>query len=66
MQIEQLREFKDLGSLVREKKVASTAEMYSRIGQAAAAFPSLRWCIWKKTNVTLITKIRLYCSLTAS
>lgn len=38
-------EFKYLGSLVQQKKVASAAEIHSRIGQAAATFTSLRWCI---------------------
>ncbi|KAL0153085.1 hypothetical protein M9458_051610, partial [Cirrhinus mrigala] len=34
-----------------------------RIGQATAAFASLRWCVWRKSNVTLSTKIRLYRSM---
>ena len=40
-QIEQVREFKYLGSLIQEKKVASTAEIHHRIGLATAAFASL-------------------------
>lgn len=62
-QIEQVHEFKYLGSIVQEKKVASVSEVHSRIGQAAAAFASLRWCLWKKSNISLITKIRLFRTL---
>lgn len=35
--IQQMQEFKNLGSVVREKKWASMNEIHSRIGQAAAA-----------------------------
>ena len=63
VQIEQVQEFKYLGSLVQEKKVASTAEIHSRIGQAAAAFASLKWCLWKRDNISLKTKIRLFRTL---
>ena len=62
-QIEQVQEFKYLGSLVQEKKVASTTEVHSRIGQATAAFASLRWCLWKKTNISTKNKIRLFRTL---
>lgn len=44
-QIEQVREFKYLGSLVQEKKTASSADIHSQIGQAASAFASLKWCV---------------------
>ena len=57
IQIEQVEKFKYLGSLLQEKKVASTAEVCSRIGQATAAFASLKWCLWKKHNITIKTKI---------
>uniref|UniRef100_A0A914XPG8 Reverse transcriptase domain-containing protein n=1 Tax=Plectus sambesii TaxID=2011161 RepID=A0A914XPG8_9BILA len=63
VQIEQVREFKYLGSLAQEKKTASSAEVYSRIGQATAAFASLKWCIWKKPNISVKTKIRLFRTL---
>ena len=62
-QIEQVKEFKYLGSLVQEKRIASTNEVHSRIGQATAAFASLKWCIWKKGNISTKTKIRLYRTL---
>ena len=62
-QIQQVQEFKYLGSLVQEKKVATTTEIHSRIGQAAAAFASLKWCLWKKTNISIKTKIRLFRTL---
>ena len=42
VQIEQVREFKYLGALIAEKKVACTSQVHSRIGQAAAAFASLK------------------------
>jgi hypothetical protein len=63
VQIEQVQEFKYLGSLVQEKKVASTNEVHSRIGQATAAFASLKWCLWKKPNISSKTKIRLFRTL---
>ena len=40
IQIKQVEKFKYLGSLLQEKKVASTAEVYSRIGLATAACAS--------------------------
>ena len=60
IQIEQVEKFKYLGSLLQEKKVA---EVYSTIGQATAAFASLKWCLWKKHNITIKTKIRLFRTL---
>jgi CRISPR/Cas system CSM-associated protein Csm2 small subunit len=63
VQIEHVQEFKYLGSLVQEKKVATTIEVHSRIGQAAAAFASLKWCLWKKANISTKTKIRLFRTL---
>ena len=63
VQIEQVTEFKYLGSLIHEKKIASTTEINSRIGQAAAAFASLKWCLWKRTNISTKTKIRLFRTL---
>ena len=63
IQIEQIEKFKYLGSLLQEKKVASTAEIYSRIGQATAAFASLKWCLWKNHNITIKTKICLFWTL---
>jgi hypothetical protein len=63
VQIEQVKEFKYLGSLVQEKTIAASSEVHSRIGQATSAFASLRWCVWRKSNITLATKIRLYRTL---
>lgn len=63
MQIEQVREFKYLGSLVEERKVAATSEIHSRIGQATVAFASLKWCLWKRAKISLKTKIRLFRTL---
>jgi len=62
-QIEQVQEFKYLGSLLQEKKVATTKEIHGRIGQATAAFASLKWCLWKKTNISTKTKVRLFRTL---
>ncbi|EYC27241.1 hypothetical protein Y032_0009g600 [Ancylostoma ceylanicum] len=45
VQLEQVQEFKYLGSLSEEKKVAATAKVNSRIGKASAAFASLKWCV---------------------
>ena len=63
IQIKQVEKIKYLGSLLQEKKVASTAEVYSKIGQATAAFASLKWCLWKKHNITIKTKIHLFRTL---
>ncbi|WP_353805417.1 reverse transcriptase domain-containing protein, partial [Acinetobacter baumannii] len=41
-QSEQVREFKYLGSVVQQQKVTATSEVHTRIGQATAAFSSLR------------------------
>ncbi|EYC12948.1 hypothetical protein Y032_0045g1174 [Ancylostoma ceylanicum] len=60
VQLEQVQEFKYLGSLVEEKKVAATAEVNSRIGKASTAFASLKWCVWKKNGIALTTKMRLF------
>lgn len=56
-QIEQVQKFKYLGTMVQEKKVATTAEVHTRIGQAAVAFDSLKWCLWKQTNISTKTKV---------
>ncbi|RXM33269.1 LINE-1 retrotransposable element ORF2 protein [Acipenser ruthenus] len=62
-QIEQVQEFKYLGSVVQEKKVASSTDVHGRIGQAIAAFVSLKWCLWKRANISVKTKIRLFRTL---
>uniref|UniRef100_A0A914VWC6 Reverse transcriptase domain-containing protein n=1 Tax=Plectus sambesii TaxID=2011161 RepID=A0A914VWC6_9BILA len=59
-QIEQVQQFKYLGSIVQERKVASTAEVHSRIGLATATFSALNWCLWKKQSVSLQTKIHVF------
>ncbi|KAL7872676.1 hypothetical protein AOLI_G00117470 [Acnodon oligacanthus] len=64
-QLEQVEEFKYLGSIVQQKKVAASADIHSRVGQAAGqAFSSLKWCVWKKPNISMVTKIRLFRTLT--
>ncbi|EYC33440.1 hypothetical protein Y032_0002g801 [Ancylostoma ceylanicum] len=64
VQLEQVQEFKYLGSLLEEKKVAATAEVNSsRIGKASAAFASLKWCVWNKNGIWLTTKMRLFRTL---
>ncbi len=61
--IEHVQNFKYLGFLVQEKKIAVVAEVQCRIGQAKAVFASLKWCFWKKTNITIATKMRLFRTL---
>lgn len=41
VQIEQVKDFKYLGSLVQEKKIALTTDVLSQIGQAIEVFTSL-------------------------
>ncbi|KAL6730841.1 hypothetical protein Aduo_001773 [Ancylostoma duodenale] len=55
-ELEQVQNFKYLESIVQEKKIASAVEILSRIGTASAAFGSLAWCLWRKTNVSTSTK----------
>ena len=62
-QIEQVREFRYLGSLVQESQIAATSEILSRIGQATTAFASLKWCLWKRAKISIRTKIRLFRAL---
>ncbi len=57
IKIEQVQSFKDLGSLVQEKKIAVVVEVQCRIGQATAVFASLKWCLWMKANITITTKM---------
>ena len=45
VQIEQVREFKYLESLIQEKKIAATTGVFCRIGHASAAFASLKLCL---------------------
>ena len=45
VEIEQVTDFKYLGSLIHDKEIVSTTEINSRIGQAAAVFASLKWCL---------------------
>ena len=63
VQLEQVQQFKYLGSLLQEKKLASTEDIISRVGQAAAAFASMKWCVWKKSNISIATKVRLFRTL---
>ncbi len=49
-------------SMVQEK-IAAVVEVQCRIGQAAAVFASLKWCLWKKANTTIATKVHLFRSL---
>jgi Reverse transcriptase (RNA-dependent DNA polymerase) len=63
VQLKQEKQFKYLGSLIQENKVAASAEIRSRIGQATIAFASLKWCLWKKNNVSVMTKMRIFRAL---
>ena len=63
VELKQVSQFKYLGSIVQGKKVAATADVANRIGQAAAAFGALAWCVWKKNNISTTTKMRLFRSL---
>ncbi|KAK6041872.1 hypothetical protein COOONC_17176 [Cooperia oncophora] len=61
--LEQVSNFKYLGSVVQERKVAAEAEVRSRIGHASKTFAALKWCLWKKSNISLKTKIRMFRTL---
>ncbi|KAK6012917.1 hypothetical protein OSTOST_21903 [Ostertagia ostertagi] len=54
---------KYLGSVVQERKVVAEAEVRSRIGHASKTFAALKWCLWKKSNISLKTKIRMFRTL---
>jgi hypothetical protein len=66
VQLEQVNEFKYLGSIIQEQKIASTNDIQTRIGLAATAFGTLTWCLWKKRNISIATKMRIYQSLVLS
>ena len=66
VQLEQVQYFKYLGSIVEEQKIAATADITNRIGQAARVFGMLTWCFWRKNNVNISTKMRIYRSLVLS
>ncbi|EYC46121.1 hypothetical protein Y032_0407g912 [Ancylostoma ceylanicum] len=63
VELEQVQHFKYLGSIVQQKKVASSMEILNRIGAASTAFGSLIWCLWRKLNITVSTKMRIYRAL---
>ncbi|VDP24430.1 unnamed protein product [Heligmosomoides polygyrus] len=65
-QIEQVEEFKYLGSLVQQNKISCSTEIHSRIGKAAMTFGSLTWCLWRRHNVSLTTKMRVFRSIVMS
>lgn len=58
--VEQVDEFKYLGSLISASKIAASSDVTARIGNAQAAFASLKWCLWKRKTVSLKTKIRVF------
>ncbi len=49
--------------MVQEKNIAAVAEIQCRIGQAAAVFASLKWCLWKKADITIVTEMHFFWSL---
>ncbi len=61
--ISSVQNYKYLGSMIQEKKIAAVAEVQSRIGHAAAVFASLKWCLWKKADITIAIKMHLFRSL---
>lgn len=65
-QIEQVEQFKYLGSIIDGNKVACSADVTTRIGLAASAFGALSWCVWKKSDISIPTKIRIFRSLVLS
>ena len=66
VQLEQVQHFKYLGSIVEEQKIAATADITNRIGQATAIFGTLTWCFWRKSNINISTKMRIFRSLILS
>ena len=63
VQLEQVQHLKYLGSIIEEEKTAATADIINRIGQAAAASRTLTWCFWRKSNINISTKMRIFRSL---
>ncbi|VDP13278.1 unnamed protein product [Heligmosomoides polygyrus] len=62
-QIEQVAEFKYLGSIMQQNKVSCTAEIHSRIRKAAMTCGSLTCCLWRRHTVSLATKMRVFRSI---
>jgi hypothetical protein len=65
-QLEQVQQFKYLGCIIEQNKIACTADIATRIGLAASAFGALTWCVWKKANISISTKMRIFRSLILS
>ncbi|EYB84735.1 hypothetical protein Y032_0311g2149 [Ancylostoma ceylanicum] len=63
VELEQVQHFKYLGSILQQKKVTSSMEILNRIDAASTAFGSLTWCLWRKLNITVSTKMRIYRAL---
>ncbi|EYB88479.1 hypothetical protein Y032_0246g33 [Ancylostoma ceylanicum] len=63
VEFKQVQHIKYLGYIVQQKKVASSMKILNRIGAASTAFGSLTWCLWRKLNITVSTKMRIHRAL---
>lgn len=61
--LQQVEEFKYLGSIIRSRSIAASTDISHRLGLATSAFGSLAWCIWRKKALSVVTKVRLYRTL---
>ncbi|CAF1481457.1 unnamed protein product [Adineta ricciae] len=66
LQLEQVQQYKYPGSIVEAQRIAATADITNRIGQATTVFGTLPWCFWRKSNITISTKMQIYKSLVLS
>ncbi|CAF1163527.1 unnamed protein product [Adineta ricciae] len=48
LQLEQVQQYKYPGSIVEAQRIAATADITNRIGQATTVFGTLPWCFWRK------------------
>ncbi|CAF0987987.1 unnamed protein product [Adineta ricciae] len=62
LQLEQVQQYKYLGSIVEAQRIAATADITKRIGQATAVFGTLTWCFWCKMRIykSLVLSVLLY------
>lgn len=58
--IEQVENFKYLGTVIPTKVVSASTEITQRIGAAASAFARLNWSVWSRNNIRLATKLRIF------
>ena len=63
--LEKVKQFCYLGSTIEESGDPSS-EVRIRIGKATSVFRSLRWCLWRRRQIPIGIKLRLFDSMVMS